>query len=184
MRGSKIRKLSAALALLPAVLVAQQVSVPDTIYINGSVITMDGARIVQAVAVRGDRIAATGTSEAIRKMAGPATTIVDLKGATMLPGLIDPHSHFPGSGTSALFSVDLSGPPVGTVDSIDALVAALHKKALATPKGEWIRGHGYDQTLLKEGVHPTRYDLDRASTDHPIFGSAQESDRDVTDKLS
>jgi imidazolonepropionase-like amidohydrolase len=95
MRGSKIRKLSAALALLPAVLVAQQVSVPDTIYINGSVITMDGARIVQAVAVRGDRIAATGTSEAIRKMAGPATTIVDLKGATMLPGLIDPHSLFP-----------------------------------------------------------------------------------------
>ncbi len=168
--GMKRRnRLALAIVVAAVLAVAQNAAPPDIIYINGTVITMNGAHMAQAVAVRGELIAAVGSDADIRKLADAHTKVMDLKGKTMLPGLIDAHSHFPGSGTTALFSVDLSGAPLGNVNSIDELVAALHKRALTTPKGEWIHGNGYDQTLLKEMRHPTRYDLDKASTDHPIF---------------
>ena len=63
----------------------------------------------------------------------------------------------------------MSSPPLGSIESVDDVVAALKAKAAETPKGGWIRGNGYDRTLLKEGRHPTRQDLDRASVEHPIF---------------
>ncbi len=154
---------AAAATLLPAQ------NAPDKIYVNGTVITMNGARIVQAVAVRGDRIVGAGTNSDMRKMAGAGTVMVDLKGKTMLPGLIDAHSHLTMAGDWALFMVDLSAPPLGKINNIADLVAALRAKAQETPKGQWIRGTGYDQTLLAEKRHPTRWDLDKASTDHPIY---------------
>ena len=92
-----------------------------------------------------------------------ATRTIDAAGKLVLPGLIDPHSHFPGNGVNALYVANVQSPPLGPVNSIDDLVAVLKKKAQETPKGEWIRGAGYDQTLLKEGRHPTRDDLDRAT---------------------
>lgn len=52
---------------------------------------------------------------------------------------------------------------------MDELAAALRQKVETTTKGDWIRGAGYDQTLLKEGRHPPRADLDKASLDHPIL---------------
>jgi len=55
------------------------------------------------------------------------------------------------------------------METIADLVAALRAKAAQTPKGEWITGRGYDDTLLREIRHPTRADLDQASTDHPIW---------------
>jgi predicted amidohydrolase YtcJ len=87
----------------------------------------------------------------------------------MLPGFVDAHSHFPAAGTSKLYEVNLRSPPLGPVNAIDDVIAALEMKARETPKGQWIRGSGYDQTLLKEGRHPTRRDLDAASTEHPIY---------------
>jgi predicted amidohydrolase YtcJ len=149
---------------------AQPSSTPDAIYVNATVITMDASsRTVEAVAVKGDKISAVGSNTDIRRAAGSSTRVLDLKGKVLLPGFVDAHSHFPGNGVDALYVVNLGSPPVGPINSIDDLVAALKKKAANTPKGEWIRGSGYDQTLLKEGRHPTRADLDRASTDHPIY---------------
>jgi predicted amidohydrolase YtcJ len=143
---------------------------PTAIYVNGTVITMDReSRTVQAVAVRDGLIAAVGTAAEIRKLAGPGTVTVDLKGATMVPGMIDAHSHFPSPGISALYTVNLAGPPLGDVKKIDDIVAALKLKAASTPKGQWIRGTRYDQNELDERRHPTREDLDRASTEHPIY---------------
>ena len=55
------------------------------------------------------------------------------------------------------------------MENIDDLINELKKEAEKTPAGEWINGFGYDQTLLKEGVHPTRQDLDKVSTEHPIY---------------
>jgi len=158
----------AACAAAGSLMLAQSTA-PDRIYVNGTVITMNGAQIVQAVAVRGDRIVGAGTNADIRKMAGSSAAVVDLKGKTMLPGLIDAHSHISMAGVWALFTANLSSPPLGKVNNIDDLVAALRAKAQETPKGQWVRGQGYDQTLLTEARHPTRYDLDKASTDHPIF---------------
>lgn len=143
---------------------------PDTIYVNGTVITMDAqSRTVRAVAVRQDRIITVGTDAEVRALATPATRVVDLAGKTLLPGFIDAHSHFPGSGTAELFTVNLSSPPLGSINSVDDMIAALRKKAQSLPKGQWVRGGGYDQTLLKEVRHPTRQELDKASTEHPIL---------------
>lgn len=142
----------------------------DAIYINGKVLTVDaGNRTAEAVAVRDGRIQAVGRRGDIEALAGPGTRVVDLQGKTMIPGFVDAHSHFLSTGAAAAFSVDLSSAPVGTVKSIDEIVARLKRKAESTPKGEWILGNGYDDTLVAEKRHPTRADLDRASTDHPIF---------------
>ncbi len=148
---------------------AQTRSVPDTIYVNGTVVTMDAqARTVEAIAVSGDRISAVGRTADIRALAGSATKTIDLAGRTVLPGFVDAHSHFPAAGTDALYIVDLQSPPVGAVRTIDDLIAALKRRADETPKGQWVIGRGYDQTLLREKRQPTREDLDKASMDHPI----------------
>jgi len=68
-----------------------------------------------------------------------------------------------------LFQVDLNSPPIGAIRNIEQLVAALQRKAQATPAGQWVVGWGYDDTLLAEARHPTRDDLDRVSTQHPIW---------------
>jgi predicted amidohydrolase YtcJ len=142
----------------------------DAVYVNGTVITVDASdRIAQAVAVTGDRVQAVGTDADIKALAGPATRVVDLAGKTLVPGFVDAHSHFPISGQIALYRVDVNSPPIGTVRNIDDIIQKLKKKAEPTPKGEWIVGVGYDDTLLAEKRHPTRSDLDRASTEHPIL---------------
>ncbi len=65
--------------------------------------------------------------------------------------------------------MDLNSPPIGGIETMDELVEALAAKAADMPKGAWVRGRGYDDTLIKEKRHPTRADLDQASKDHPIF---------------
>jgi hypothetical protein len=66
----------------------------DTILENGKVVTVDAAfTIAQSIAITGDRIAAVGPDEAVAAHAGPATRVVDLKGRTVVPGLIDGHAH-------------------------------------------------------------------------------------------
>ncbi|SDP39366.1 amidohydrolase [Desulforhopalus singaporensis] len=143
----------------------------DTIYHNGTVITMDSAdTIVEAVAVDDGMIVGVGsTSEVMSQFNGSGTTIVNLKKKTLLPGFYDAHSHIGYAGMIYKFQVILNSPPIGTVKNIDEVVAALQEKAQQTPEGEWIQGFGYDDTLLAEMRHPTRYDLDRVSTVHPIL---------------
>lgn len=139
------------------------------VYINGKVLTMDpGNSIAEAVAVRDGRIVAVGTNEQVRQSAPGRTATFDLHGKTMMPGIIDAHGHFPGTGIYA-FGVDLNSPPIGRITDIPQMIQALKEKAAATDSGEWILGLGYDDTLLPEKRHPTRHDLDQASTNHPIF---------------
>ena len=142
----------------------------DTVYVSGIVVTMDpGDRMAAAVAVRGEEIVAVGDDQEITALAGPDTAVVDLRGRTMVPGFYAAHDHFPLSGNGAVASVDLNSPPIGTIETMDQLVAALRDRAQATPVGQWVQGRGYDDTLLAELRHPTREDLDTASTDHPIY---------------
>ena len=159
---------------IPAVAAACAVPAPvldvDTVYVNGEVVTMDAeARTVEAVAVRGDEIVAVGSSREVGLMAGPGTRVVDLAGRTMTPGFYAPHDHFPWAGAIAVTTVNLNSPPMGPVENIEGLVDALREKAGETPEGEWIQGWGYDDTLLEDQRHPTRHDLDRVSTEHPIY---------------
>lgn len=151
-------------------IVQAESDVPDTIYYNAKVITMDEAEtIVEAVAVKDGDITSVGTNKEMKALQGEGTDVIDLDGNVMLPGFYDAHSHFPTTGYFGTVWVDLQSPPVGTVENINDLIAELAKEAEETPKGEWIVGNGYDQTLLEEGRHPTRYDLDEVSTEHPIY---------------
>ena len=67
---------------------------PDTVLVNGKIVTLDaGSNVREAVAIRGGDITALGSSAEIRKLAAPTTRVVDLGGRTVIPGLIDSHLH-------------------------------------------------------------------------------------------
>ena len=138
-------------------------------FINGEIITMDAdSAITEAIFVRKNRIIAVGDNAKIGALIDEKTLVHDLQGKTLLPGLIDSHSHFPGSGM-LLFMADLRSPPVGPITNIPALLTRLQEKAKDIPKGEWVNGFGYDNLMLDENRHPSRDELDQALPDHPVF---------------
>lgn len=142
----------------------------DTVMFNGKILTMDEAgSVAEAIVVRDGKIDFVGSSSAALRRAPRGSTRIDLKGQAVLPGFYDAHSHFPATGISKRFYVDLNSPPLGSISNIDELVRALGRKAAAVPPGTWIRGIGYDDTMLMEKRHPTRFDLDKISPDHPIY---------------
>ncbi|MFQ5381708.1 MAG: amidohydrolase, partial [Dehalococcoidia bacterium] len=124
-------------------------------------------RVVEALLVDGDRIAAVGSEAELRGEAGSGVRIVDLGGRTLMPGFIDGHGHFPGAGIFAIHA-DLNSPPIGGVERIADIVSIFASRAANARRGSWILGLGYDDSLLAEGRHPTRSDLDLVSTEHPI----------------
>jgi len=135
----------------------------DLVLHNGKVVTADAKFTVrEAVAVGGNRVLAAGTSrEVLAKFRGPRTTVIDLKGRTVLPGLIDAHVHALESGLS-----ELRGP-LPPFDSIAAIQDYVRARARTTPKGEWIAVPRTLPPRLKEMRMPTREDLDVAP-DHPV----------------
>ncbi|MDC0361934.1 amidohydrolase family protein, partial [Halioglobus sp.] len=138
------------------------------VYVNGSVLVMDEANTVaQALSTRGERIDEVGSTKQIMALVTDDTEVVDLQGRTLLPGFIDAHGHFPGSGLRVL-SADLNSPPIGDKKEMADVLAAISAQAAETEPGDWVAGFGYDDTLLAEKRHPTRAELDAISTDHPI----------------
>jgi hypothetical protein len=144
--------------------------ISPTIYHGGPILTADDHEsMAEAVLVDDGRIVAVGTLDAVTSAAPPGATRFDLAGATMTPGLIDPHGHFPASGIMALCEVDLSPPLLGTCRGFDDVFERLSDKAAKTPKGEWVQGRMLDHTSMPEGRFPTREELDRITTDHPLW---------------
>ncbi len=137
---------------------------------NGKVVTVEAARPeAQALAVRGDSIVAVGSEADIRPYIGPATTVIDLKGALAVPGLIDSHGHFNGIGQAKL---GLELMPTTSWDQIVSMVASAVKTA---KPGEWIVGRGWHQEKWTnrpqpsvEGF-PTHESLDTVSPDNPVI---------------
>jgi predicted amidohydrolase YtcJ len=140
----------------------------DLIFAGEHIITMDGSNAA-AVAVRGDRIVASGSRADVFQLNGAGTRVIELGGQALLPGFIDAHGHFSGVSRYADL-LDLSSPPVGGITSVEDIVQALRLRIeqQQIPAGELVFGFGYDDSLLAEGRHPNRDDLDRASTNHPI----------------
>jgi predicted amidohydrolase YtcJ len=134
---------------------------PDLLLVNANVRTMDPARPrATAVAVAGGRIAGVGDDAAAMAQGTDPGSVIDLKGATLIPGFHDAHNHMIGFGLS-LTEIDLR---VGSLDEIYARVAA---RAAVTSPGEWIVGAGYDQT--KTGAHPHRDALDRVAPGRRVW---------------
>lgn len=141
----------------------------DRLYSGGAIITMNPEQPrAEALLERDGRIVALGALSVLEEMTDADAEHVDLQGHTLLPGLIDAHGHF-GMVVSLQRFVNVASPPVGVIEEIDDLVAALGDSTTDTAQGDWILGLGYDDSLLAEGRHPTRDDLDRVSTEHPVF---------------
>ncbi len=143
-----------------------------TIYINGNVITVDeGMPIAEAVVVNKGKIAFVGSTEDALKYKGIFTKVLNLEGKTMLPGMIDGHSHFFYNSLVESFMVNLGAPPLGDITSIEDIIVKF--KRFITDNnikpGSTVIGMGVDESLLKEGRLPTRADLDRVSTENGIY---------------
>jgi predicted amidohydrolase YtcJ len=138
-------------------------------FINAQILTMDvNNTVAEALLLKGDRISAVGSTEQILKLTDDKTLVIDLAGKTLMPGFIDAHGHFPGTGMAAI-SANLNSPPIGKINSIAEIQQALLQQKQSKAAGEWLDGFGYDDTLLAEMRHPSRDELDEVSTDHPIY---------------
>jgi predicted amidohydrolase YtcJ len=134
--------------------------VADLAVVNARIFTVDDTLPRgEALAVKGDRFLAVGTSSDIRNLVGAGTRVIDAGGMTVVPGFIDAHCH--PSGVNELFGVNTN------LTKKREIVAALQKKASATPPGFWVEGFMYDDTKVDDGP-VTRSDLDFVSRDHPV----------------
>jgi predicted amidohydrolase YtcJ len=144
----------------------------DLIFLNGRVITVNNrAEVVEAVALRANRIARVGSNEAVRELIGNGTRVVDLDGRALTPGFVENHMHIPNAAESRHW-VDCSPD---AVSSIDQLVAAIGRRVQQTPPGEWVLGWGFDHHRLAERRYPTRRDLDPVSPNNPVALRQRES---------
>lgn len=138
----------------------------NLVFINGEVITADKQNsIVESVAIKDNRIIGVGSNLEMKELIGEETEVIDLAGKSLLPGFIDAHIHLVLYGVNQL---NISCKETH-IDSVAALLNELKKKALETPKGEWIRAWGFNETTIKEKRYPTIVELDAISTDHPII---------------
>ncbi len=133
----------------------------DLTLVNANVLTMDRDRPrASTVAIARGRIEALDASSGAPAGSG---RVVDLRGATVLPGFHDAHNHMVGFGMS-LAEVDLRSSAAG---SLDELYAAIARRAETTAPGDWVIGAGYDQNKL--GAHPNRDALDRAAPGRRVW---------------
>lgn len=136
-----------------------------TIYINGNILTMDHKNTqAEALCIDKGIIQAVGSNRQILEFRQEKDTVIDLEGKTMMPGFIDPHSHFTGLANS-LSQCDLSRAASfqDIISMMKAFIRENHIKA-----GEWVFGSGYDPYNLIEKRHPDKFVLDQISQDHPI----------------
>lgn len=140
---------------------AAKAQTADWILSNARVYTGHaGQPQADAIAVRGDSILAVGD---VQRYMGPKTRVVDARGATVIAGFIDAHAHMAGLGDS-LEILDLR-----EMASAAAVARAVGQAARKTPKGEWIRGRGWDQTRWPGAGFPHAAELSRLTPNHPVY---------------
>jgi predicted amidohydrolase YtcJ len=136
----------------------------DLILHGGTIRTMnDRQPLAEAVAIRGTRFIAVGETAAVMRFRAAGTQIIDIAGATIVPGLQDAHAHIVGFGES-LEQLNL----VGT-RSLDEVLARIAEHARTLRPGEWIVGRGWDQNDWADGRWPTATALDRVAPEHPVW---------------
>jgi len=164
-----MKLILAALLLLATVfaglpLRAQGSSPAELVLKNANIYTVDERNPrAHAVAVQQGKILFVGSNADVQHYVGPATRVLDLQGATVVPGLTDSHYHFMGVGRREL-SFNLEG-----TSSLDDLLARLKQRVAAAQPGQWIVGRGWIETFWKPPVFPTRTDLDKVSPDNPVM---------------
>jgi predicted amidohydrolase YtcJ len=166
------RSVGFVLIIALAVFIGCESSIPsaDLVLTNGKIVTVDTAiPAAQAVAIRGDTIAAVGTTEEIELLIGERTRVIDLDGQLAIPGFIEGHAHFMGLGESRMI-LDLT-----TAGSWDDIVSLVDQAADSVEPGTWITGRGWHQEKWDstppgaiDGV-PTHHSLSAVSPDNPVY---------------
>ena len=164
------QKIILSMTFILFTLNACEKSTADLVIQNGAIYTVDDFHpIAEAVAVRDGKIIAVGKKKDVRLQIGPNTKVLDLKGATMTPGLIEGHGHFMGLGYAKM-RLDLN--TVANYGELVAMVAGAVKEA---EPGEWILGRGWHQSkwepdpkTLVKGFQ-THDKLSAVSPDNPVW---------------
>jgi predicted amidohydrolase YtcJ len=132
--------------------------------LNANVVTLNPKQpTAEAIAIHNGKIIAVGSNTEIRKHTGNDTKLIDAKDKTVIPGLVDCHVHMTGLG-QFLQNLDLRN-----VQSIKEMQKKLTEYAQKNPKKTWILGGRWDQERFTEKRYPTRWDLDAAIADKPVF---------------
>jgi predicted amidohydrolase YtcJ len=136
---------------------------PDLILHHGKIVTVDKKFTVhQAVAIQRNHILRVGSNEEVLQTKGERTQLVDLKGKTVLPGLIDSHVHPTGA---CMTEFDHPVPEMETIQDVLDYVKA---RARALGPGEWITVDQVFITRLREQRYPTKQELDEAAPKNPV----------------
>jgi len=152
---------------------------PDLIFKNARVYTAnDKSPRAEAVAVKGDKIVFVGKNDAADKLVGPATRVIDLKGATLLPGLTDAHMHLSGVGAREM-TLNLEG-----TNTLEAFLAKVKARVDQARPGQWVTGRGWIETFWKPPVFPTRQDLDRIAPNNPVYLTRADGHASVTNSAA
>lgn len=149
-----------ALLICPSILLADA----DLIVRNAKVLTVDDKfRVTEAIAVGNGKVLAVGTNGDVDKLKGPKTRVIDAAGKTVMPGLMDSHSHPIGAALSEWKD------PLPDLRSLKDVFAYVRKKAETTPEGQWIVIRYAFPTRLDEARFPTKAELDEAAPKHPVL---------------
>lgn len=151
--------LLAAIAASPSVYAAEAA---DAIYINGNIYTVEaGQPKAPALAVIGQKLVFVGSNEGAKELVGAKTKIVDLKGKTVIPGLIEGHMHYTREG-AFLLQVNAFWLPK------EEILAKVKAEADRLPPGTWIVGSGWNQEVWPDRQFPSKAELDAVAPNHPV----------------
>lgn len=154
------QRVAASVALSIVAGMAHPAEPVDVIFHAGTVITVDARNSLEsAVAIRGDRIVAVGGENLLKRYS--ASTVIDLKGRTLMPGFMDTHWHTQGVTRRGFDARDLR--------SIAEIKDNIRKKAAEFGPGSWIIGYAWDESLLAERRLITLAELDEAAPNNPVF---------------
>ena len=136
----------------------------DIVFKNGNIYTAnDDKPKAEAVAAKYGRVVFVGSNADAKKYEGKGVKVIDLKGATVVPGLVDAHYHFSGVGFREM-NLNLEG-----TTSLEDFLAKVKARVSNAKPGEWVTGRGWIETFWKPPVFPTRWDLDKISPNNPVF---------------
>ena len=136
----------------------------ELLLVNGNIYTMnESVPHAEAVAMKGKRIVFVGSNADAKKFSGNVPRTIDLKGATVLPGLTDSHYHILGVG-ERLIRLNLQG-----IQSRQAFLDKVKERVTHTPAGKWVTGRGWIETFWQPPTFPTRAELDKIAPNNPVF---------------
>jgi predicted amidohydrolase YtcJ len=136
----------------------------DIVFKNGNIYTVNEARPkAEAVAAKYGKIVFVGSNADAKKYEVKGVKVIDLKGATVVPGLADAHYHFSGVGFREM-NLNLEG-----TTSLEDFLAKVKARVDKARPGEWVTGRGWIETFWKPPVFPTRWDLDKIAPNNPVY---------------